>query len=87
MHIVDMNWDSEDARVWASLEKEAEKEKRYGPCEDSAEEVAFYLFVCPEESYKENGSPLRFAEPMSAKLSDEIRAIDSAILDAFRVGF
>jgi len=31
-----------------------------GPCDDDYEYTAPYVGMCPNESYKENGSPIRF---------------------------
>jgi hypothetical protein len=74
-HIVDLNWDDEDARLWASLERRAKRDRMSGPCEDSHEVTCPYIGMLPEESGKEHGSPLNFSND-----------IDRQIQEAYRLG-
>jgi hypothetical protein len=75
-HIVDLNWDQEDSLLWSKLERQAQREGMCGPCEDDHPITAPYIEMMPEESGKEDGSPLRFSNA----------EIDRLIREAYRQG-
>lgn len=46
---------------YASSQFDALIDMRHSPCDDDCENTAPYIGMMPEESGKEDGSPLRFA--------------------------
>jgi len=59
---------------------------RNGPCEDDAEEKCPFVGMLPEESGKENGSPLNFEYRGTIHIPT-IDDIDRQIQEAFELGF
>jgi hypothetical protein len=72
MHIENICWDDEDARIWSNLEKAAKRDDMSGPCDDDYESTSPFVDMLPEESGKENGSPLNFGEHAFAESYDAI---------------
>ena len=56
----DSEWDETTASIYAKLEKESQRETRFGPCEDDIEVCAPFIGVLPDESNREDGGPLNF---------------------------
>lgn len=78
MHIVDYNGD-DDAYYVMRLQDQADyEETRFGACDDDCEVTAPYIGILPEESGKENGSPLNFGK--------QFLEIDQEIQEAFKRG-
>lgn len=76
-HIEDMgDWDDTDAYTFSTLEKRMMADRRSGPCDDDCEESAPYIGMLPEETYREDVSPLDFRN----------REIDFAIQEVLRNG-
>jgi hypothetical protein len=77
-------FDNDDLRLFDSLRKEKEQEKRFGPCEDDYESTCPYVDLLPEESSSEEGSPLSFASSFDTHWKEEI---DQQIEHAMKVGW
>jgi hypothetical protein len=56
----DQDWDDTDAYIFARLEREAERDRRCGPCEDAHEVCAPYIGMLPDDTFSEKVSQLRF---------------------------
>jgi hypothetical protein len=71
-HIDQMSWDGVDAALWAKLERAAKLDERSEACEDDCEVVAPYIGMLPDESNKEEGSPINFVEKATGVTDKEI---------------
>jgi hypothetical protein len=83
--IVDMSWDQGDDQLWAQLERQDHLNRRSAPCEDDCEVRCPFIDVLPEESGKEDGSPLNFGREHGIMPLDP-RFIDDQIIQALKLG-
>lgn len=79
-----MNWldlFDDDAESDRRFHREHARNVLSGPCEDDDSVVAPLIGMMPEESYKEDGSPLDFGKPHNAHASQDL-SFQLSVLDS-----